>query len=103
VPVGEDQKQHLELTRDLAARFNAKFGGRNWQKLGGRKGRLFNVPEPFIPPAGARVMSLSARRAADSDCLALRLLYGCKPLDVVINSHESASIPLSTQPCVRTR
>jgi tRNA synthetases class I (W and Y) len=61
VPVGDDQKQHLELTRDLAERFNAKFGGRNWQKLGGRKGRLFTVPEPFIPPAGARIMSLTVR------------------------------------------
>lgn len=59
VPVGEDQKQHLELTRDLAARINHKFGGKNWQKMGGRKGRLFTVPEPFIPPAGARVMSLT--------------------------------------------
>ena len=57
--MGDDQKQHLELTRDLAERFNAKFGGRNWQKLGGRKGRLFTVPEPFIPPAGARIMSLT--------------------------------------------
>lgn len=61
VPVGDDQKQHLELTRDLAERFNTKFGGRNWQKLGGRKGRLFTVPEPFIPPAGARIMSLTVR------------------------------------------
>ena len=59
MPVGDDQKQHLELTRDLAERFNAKFGGRNWQKLGGRRGRLFTVPEPFIPPAGARIMSLT--------------------------------------------
>ncbi len=61
VPVGDDQKQHLELTRDLAERFNSKFGGRNWQKLGGRKGRLFTVPEPFIPPVGARIMSLAVR------------------------------------------
>lgn len=61
MPVGDDQKQHLELTRDLAERFNTKFGGRNWQKLGGRKGRLFTVPEPFIPPAGARIMSLTVR------------------------------------------
>jgi hypothetical protein len=61
VPVGEDQKQHLELTRDLATRFNNKFGGRNWKKMGGRKGQLFTVPEPFIPPTGARVMSLTVR------------------------------------------
>ena len=46
VPVGEDQKQHLELTRDLAMRFNSRFGDE------------FPVPEPIIPEHGARVMSL---------------------------------------------
>lgn len=47
VPVGEDQKQHLELTRNLASRFNEKYG------------ETFVVPEPFIPKAGARIMSLT--------------------------------------------
>lgn len=46
VPVGEDQKQHLELSRDIAQRFNALHGD------------IFAVPEPFIPESGARVMSL---------------------------------------------
>lgn len=46
VPVGEDQKQHLELTRDLAGRFNHRFG------------ETLVVPEPFIPKVGARIMSL---------------------------------------------
>ncbi|AJI96622.1 tryptophan--tRNA ligase [Yersinia ruckeri] len=46
VPVGEDQKQHLELSRDIAGRFNAIYGD------------IFKMPEPFIPKAGARVMSL---------------------------------------------
>ncbi|WP_416041653.1 tryptophan--tRNA ligase [Edwardsiella ictaluri] len=46
VPVGEDQKQHLELSRDVAARCNALYGD------------IFKVPEPFIPKSGARVMSL---------------------------------------------
>lgn len=58
VPVGEDQKQHLELTRDIAERVNGLYGGKPWKKRGGRGGRVFRVPEPFIPPAGARVMSL---------------------------------------------
>ncbi|KAF8066270.1 leucine--tRNA ligase [Scenedesmus sp. PABB004] len=58
VPVGEDQKQHLELTRDIAERVNATYGGRKWKKRGGRGGNVFRVPEPLIPPAGARVMSL---------------------------------------------
>ncbi|PWC14770.1 tryptophan--tRNA ligase [Brenneria corticis] len=46
VPVGEDQKQHLELSRDIAQRFNTLYG------------ETFKVPEPFIPKSGARVMSL---------------------------------------------
>jgi tryptophanyl-tRNA synthetase len=46
VPVGEDQKQHLELTRDLAIRFNRDFG------------ETFRVPDPFIPKVGARIMAL---------------------------------------------
>ncbi|KAI4316083.1 hypothetical protein L6164_024099 [Bauhinia variegata] len=59
VPVGEDQKQHLELTREIAERINYLYGGRRWKKLGGRGGAIFKVPEPLIPPAGARVMSLT--------------------------------------------
>ena len=59
VPVGEDQRQHLELTRDIAGRVNDKYGGKKWKKRGGRGGRVFRVPEAFIPPAGARVMSLT--------------------------------------------
>jgi tryptophanyl-tRNA synthetase len=58
VPVGEDQKQHIELTRDIAERVNHLYGGKQWKKRGGRGGRVFKVPEVMIPPAGARVMSL---------------------------------------------
>ncbi len=46
VPVGEDQKQHLELTRNVAIRFNERYG------------TCFKVPEPLIAPVGARIMSL---------------------------------------------
>lgn len=46
VPVGEDQKQHLELTRDLAERFNRKYG------------EIFTIPDVRIPKVGARIMSL---------------------------------------------
>jgi len=46
VPVGDDQKQHLELTRDLAERFN------------GRYGETFKLPEPYMAEVGARIMSL---------------------------------------------
>jgi tryptophanyl-tRNA synthetase len=51
VPVGEDQKQHLELTRDIADRFNHQFGTPQQP--------LFKVPEPLIRAEGARVMSLT--------------------------------------------
>jgi tryptophanyl-tRNA synthetase len=47
VPVGEDQKQHVELTRDIAHRFNTIYGD------------VFTMPEPFIPKTGARIMSLT--------------------------------------------
>jgi tryptophanyl-tRNA synthetase len=46
VPVGEDQKQHLELTRDIAERFNRDYG------------EIFTLPEPLIGKVGARIMSL---------------------------------------------
>ena len=46
VPVGDDQKQHVELTRDIAERFNRQFG------------EVFTVPEPVIPTVGARIMGL---------------------------------------------
>ncbi|CAG7907244.1 unnamed protein product, partial [Brassica rapa] len=63
VPVGEDQKQHLELARDLAQRVNNLYGGRKWKKLGGRGGSIFKIPEPLIPQVGARVMSLTDGRS----------------------------------------
>jgi len=57
VPVGQDQKQHLELTRDLAERFNRDYG------------ETFKVPEPFIPKAGASIKSLQdpAKKMSKSD------------------------------------
>lgn len=57
VPVGQDQKQHLELTRDLAERFNRDYG------------ETFKVPEPYIPKAGASIKSLQEpeRKMSKSD------------------------------------
>jgi tryptophanyl-tRNA synthetase len=51
VPVGEDQKQHLELTRDIAGRFNHLYGQKNAE--------ILKVPKPLIRPEGARIMSLT--------------------------------------------
>ncbi len=57
VPVGADQKQHLEIARDIAMRFNRLYGD------------VFTVPEPYIPKLGARVMSLQdpAKKMSKSD------------------------------------
>ncbi len=57
VPVGGDQKQHVEICRDVASRFNGLYGD------------VFNIPEPYIPPVGARVMSLAnpANKMSKSD------------------------------------
>ncbi len=57
VPIGQDQKQHLELTRDVAERFNRDFG------------ETFVIPEPFIPPVGAKIQSLAepAKKMSKSD------------------------------------
>ncbi|MCA0987806.1 tryptophan--tRNA ligase [Guptibacillus algicola] len=57
VPVGDDQKQHIELTRNLAERFNRKFND------------IFAMPEPRIPKVGARIMSLQdpTRKMSKSD------------------------------------
>jgi tryptophanyl-tRNA synthetase len=57
VPVGQDQKQHLELTRDLAERFNRDFG------------ETFRVPDAFIPKVGAKIMALDdpSKKMSKSD------------------------------------
>ena len=57
VPVGADQKQHLEIARDIAARFNHNYG------------EVFKLPEPYIPKAGARIMSLQdpSKKMSKSD------------------------------------
>jgi tryptophanyl-tRNA synthetase len=68
VPVGEDQKQHLELTRDIAIRFNRDYG------------ETFRVPDAFIPKVGARIMSLAdptkkmSKSDEDSDAGCVMLL-----------------------------
>ena len=80
VPVGEDQRQHLELMRTIAQRFNQMFG------------ETFVVPEAFIPPRGARIMALddptqkmskSAARPASSILLT-------EPADAIVKKIRSA-------------
>ena len=76
VPVGEDQKQHLELTRDIAARVNDKFG---------KKKSVLKVPEPMIRSEGARVMSLTdgTKKMSKSDPSELSRIELLDPPDAI--------------------
>lgn len=77
VPVGEDQKQHLELTRDIAARVNDKFGK--------KKQPVLKVPEPMIRQEGARVMSLTdgSKKMSKSDPSELSRIDLLDPPDAI--------------------
>ena len=77
VPVGEDQKQHLELTRDIAGRINDKFGK--------KKKPVLKVPEPIIRKEGARVMSLTdgTKKMSKSDPSELSRLDLLDPPDAI--------------------
>ena len=91
VPVGEDQKQHVELTRDVAQRFNHIYGD------------VFKIPEPYIPKAGARIMSLSD--PASKMCKSDKDPDGCvflmeKPEDIQ-RKFKRAVTDSDTERCVR--
>ncbi len=89
VPVGEDQKQHCELTRDVAIRFNNIYG------------ETFKVPEPFIPKVGARIMSLSnpVSKMSKSDPAGCVFVMD-KPEDIA-RKFKRAVTDSDTEHCVR--
>lgn len=80
VPVGVDQKQHLELARNVAQRFNSKYG------------ELFTVPEPYIPKVGAKVMSLQdpEKKMSKSDENPNACIYILDEPDVIIRKFKRA-------------
>ena len=80
VPVGNDQKQHLEITRDIAERFNGVYGN------------VFTVPEPYFPKAGARVMSLQdpTRKMSKSDPNPKGTVYLTDEPNVIMKKFKSA-------------
>lgn len=80
VPIGDDQKQHLELTRDIANRFNGIYGD------------FFKVPEPFIGKAGARVMSLQepAKKMSKSDTNQKSFILVTESPDSIVKKIKSA-------------
>ena len=86
VPVGDDQKQHLELTRDVAIRFNNTYA-----ELNGGQPVLW-VPEPMIPPVGARIMGLQdpTAKMSKSDDAETNALYLLDPPDVVTRKIKRA-------------
>jgi tryptophanyl-tRNA synthetase len=82
VPVGDDQKQHLELTRDVAQRFNNLYG------------KVFTVPEPMIPPVGARIMSLKepTKKMSKSDDAETNAIYLLDPVDTITRKIKKAEM-----------
>ena len=89
VPVGEDQRQHCELTRDIAIRFNNLYG------------ETFKVPEPYIPKVGARVMGLGnpSSKMSKSDPNGCVFLLE-KPEDIA-RKFKRAVTDSDTERCVR--
>lgn len=80
VPVGADQKQHVELARDIAQRFNSNYS------------ETFVLPEPMIPKTGARVMSLQepTRKMSKSDENAKSTVFMTDTADVIVKKFKSA-------------
>jgi tryptophanyl-tRNA synthetase len=87
VPVGDDQKQHLELTRDIAIRFNNLYGD------------VFTVPEPMIPPVGARIMGLQepTKKMSKSDDAPTNALYLLDPPDTIVRKIKRAVTDLGNE------
>lgn len=91
VPVGADQKQHLEFTRDLAIRFNNLYG------------ETFKVPEPYIAQAGARIMSLQdpTKKMSKSDENANGFISILDDPAVIVNKFKRAVTDSETEVCFR--
>ena len=89
VPVGEDQKQHVELTRDLAQRFNSIYG------------ETFKVPEPYIRKVGARVMSLGTPTSKMSKSDPNGCVFFMDTPDVIAKKFKRAVTDCDIENCVR--
>lgn len=86
VPVGQDQKQHLELTRDLAERFNRDYG------------ETFVIPDPYIPPVGAKIQSLGdpEKKMSKSDENLNNAIFLNDTPDVILKKFKRAVTDSST-------
>ena len=91
VPVGEDQKQHVELTHVIARRFNNVYG------------EVFKIPEPYVPKVGARIMSLTdptAKMSKSENEDSGRVLL-MDPPEVIMKQFKRAVTDSDTENCVR--
>ena len=81
IPVGEDQRQHIEITRDIAKRFNSVY-----------KEEIFKIPEPFITKQGAKIMSLQdpTKKMSKSDQNPNGYIALLDPRDVIIKKFKKA-------------
>ena len=89
VPVGHDQKQHCELTRDVAQRFNGVYGDG------------FKIPEPFIPETGARIMSLNAPDSKMSKSMPEGCVFLMERPEDIQRKFKRAITDSDTENCVR--
>ncbi|MCI6560139.1 MAG: tryptophan--tRNA ligase [Oscillospiraceae bacterium] len=91
VPVGVDQKQHLELARNIAQRFNQRYG------------EFFTVPEPYIPEVGAKVMSLQdpTKKMSKSDDNPNACILILDDKDTIIRKFKRAVTDSESEICYR--
>ncbi len=91
VPVGVDQKQHLELARNIAQRFNQRYGD------------FFKLPEPYIPEVGAKVMSLQdpTKKMSKSDENPNSVILILDDKDTIIRKFKRAVTDSDTEVCYR--
>jgi tryptophanyl-tRNA synthetase len=91
VPVGDDQKQHLELARDIAQKFNNDFGD-SIRKAGVADGRFFPLPEPVILGPATRVMSLrdGTKKMSKSDASDMSRINMTDDADTIARKFQKA-------------
>jgi len=89
VPVGEDQKQHVELTRNIAIRFNSVYGD------------VFKVPEPYIAKTGARIYGLTTPDSKMSKSIPEGCVFLMDDPDTIARKFKRAVTDSDTERCVR--
>ncbi|MCR5440545.1 MAG: tryptophan--tRNA ligase [Lachnospiraceae bacterium] len=89
VPVGEDQKQHVELTRNIATRFNSVYGD------------VFKIPEPYIAKTGARIYGLTTPDSKMSKSIPEGCVFLMDDPDTIARKFKRAVTDSDTEKCVR--